>query len=169
MEFIENLTTKLGISIRTLASFLRIHHSLLARFDTAEKMLPRMALPEVIELYALAKKVQPAADPIPNEQQVKELQQNAEWCAAQIWKLNKNLAAVQQRYQQGHTLLQVLAAYEEKFTEKIDDKRKRWIESQRGLAQLKMEENGWEVQWKIKVQIGKLEMGQKLSKSSNHT
>ena len=158
MEFIETLTTKLGISIRTLASFLRIHHSLLARFDTAEKMLPRMALPEVIEIYALAEKVQPAADPLPNEQQKKELLQQAEWCNAQIWKLNKNLAAVQQRYQQGHTLLQVLAAYEEKFAEKIDDKRGRWIESQRGLAQLKMDENGWEAQWKIRVEIGRLEV-----------
>ena len=146
MEFIEKLTTKLGISIRTLASFLRIHHSLLARFDTAERMLPGMALPEVIEIYALTEKVPPAADPLPNEQQLKELQRNAEWCTAQIWKLNKNLAAVQQRYQQGHTLLQVLAAYEEKYGAAMDDKRKRWIESQRGLAQLKMEENGWEAQ-----------------------
>ena len=157
MEFIEKLTTKLGISIRTLASFLRIHHSLLARFDTAEKMLPRMALPEVIELYNLAEKVEPAANPLPNEQQQKELQLQADWCAAQIRMLNKKLIAIQQRYQQGHTLLQVLAAYEEKFIEKIDDKRKRWIELQRGLAQVKIEENGWQAQYKIKLQIGKLE------------
>lgn len=157
MNLIETLTTRLGISIRTLAAFLRIHHSLLARFDSAEKMLPRMALPEVIEIYGLAEKVEPAADLLPNEQQKKELQQQAEWCNAQIWKLNKNLAAIQQRYQQGHALLQVLTAYEEKSTEKIDDKRKRWIESQRGLAQLKVEENGWAAQWKIKVEIGRLE------------
>jgi hypothetical protein len=51
----------------------------------------------------------------------------------------------------------VLAAYEEKFPDKIDERRKRWIESQRDLAQLKMEENGWEEQWKIKVEVAKLE------------
>jgi ribosome-binding protein aMBF1 (putative translation factor) len=69
MNCIETLTTKLGISIRTLASFLRIHHSLLARFDTAEKMLPRISLSEVIEICGLAIKVQPAANPQSNEQQ----------------------------------------------------------------------------------------------------
>ncbi len=74
-----------------------------------------MVLPEVMKLHNLAKATRPAADPITNAQQQKELQLQTDWCAAQCRQLEKKLIAVQQRYQQAYTLLQVLNAYEEKF------------------------------------------------------
>jgi hypothetical protein len=126
----------------------------LVRFDAGTHSLPVKALPELVKLQQALNNTE-IAEPKPSPEDITALQEQAAWCLAQCYPLQKKLAAMKKTYQQAATTLALLANY--KKEDITDIKQQRWIEQQYYDANKKIAANNWAAQFKLSTEIALLQ------------
>jgi hypothetical protein len=152
MKILENLLDKLGISNRSMASFIGTSHTLINCCIASTRNLPTHAMLQLAQLGKLLKTLPAPAMPVPSPQEVEDMQQQAVWCLAQCHPLQKQLTKMQQTYQQAATLVQLLDAYAA-GTGTLTAKQQRWVDEQRYQAKKRMVQNGWLPQQQLRHKI----------------
>jgi hypothetical protein len=124
----------------------------LVRFDAGRtQSLQAKELPDLIKLQqALNNTDVDIALPLPSQKDITALREQANWCIAQCYLLQKKLVAIKKAYQQAATILALLAIYKKK--DSTDIKHQQWVEQQYYEAN-KMPANNWATQFKLSTTI----------------
>jgi hypothetical protein len=122
----------------------------LVRFDAGTHSLPVKALPELIKLQQALNNAE-IAEATPTRADIAALQEQANWCIAQCFPLQKKLTAMKKAYQQAATTLALMTFY--KKEDITDTKQQRWVEQQYYEANKKMTANNWAAQFKLSTSI----------------
>lgn len=156
MKPTEQIVAQFGISLRTLASFLDTNHSHLSRYHANTRWLPDAAIPQLSNLIQLIETLPPPTPAAPSDAMLQTMQDKAAWCRAQCIPLQKKLARMQKKYQQGSALMQLVDAYKSTF-EAVPEKQQRWMDELRYQAHIKMEQNNWMEQRALQIRIAVLQ------------
>jgi hypothetical protein len=163
-SFVGQISEQTGISKRSLASLTGTHQSILVRFDAGTHSLPVKALPELVKLQQALNNTD-IAEAMPTPEDIATLQEQANWCIAQCYPLQKKLAAMKKTYQQASTTLALMAIYK-KEDSSTNIKQQRWIEQQYYEANKKIAANNWAAQFKVSTEITLLQQEAGLSNAA---
>jgi transcriptional regulator with XRE-family HTH domain len=156
MKIVEHIVSRLGISLRALASFTNTSHTVLSRYEAATRSLPTTVMLPLAELQNIlaALPAPPLASPSAEDTAI--LQQRAAYCTAQATILQQQLSAMQLQYTQATTLLQLIDALR---TNPVltSDKQQRWLDEQQYQANKKLEKYGWLAQQQLQHKIALLQ------------
>jgi hypothetical protein len=153
-SFVGQISEQTGISKRSLASLTGTHQSILVRFDAGTHSLPVKALPELIKLQQALNNAE-IAEAMPTPEDIASLQEQANWCIAQCFPLQKKLSAMKKAYQQAATTLALMTIY--KKEDITDTKQQRWVEQQYYEANKKIAASNWAAQFKLSTEIALLQ------------
>jgi hypothetical protein len=155
-SLINSVTEKLGINKLALAGLLGVHNSVFTRINAGTRPLPVKATAALANTYAIVANLPAPSLPQPTETEIANHQQQAAWCEVQLQPLQKQLAQMQETYQQGANLLAFLHEYAI-TSPPATPKQQRWLEGQTYQAQQKMQKNGWQAQQQVLLKMALLQ------------